>query len=108
MTKEEIEKYGYYIQVDEDRNFYPFRMPNTIVTSTVYLIHPDGKREYIGYDSGAYYSDVSELEEEAIRRAQKYIEKEKSNKPDTKPLKTMPLPSFINKDWIGDEDDLQF
>lgn len=71
MEIEDIQKYGYDIDVDEYTNFYPFRYPNTIVTSVVYLIHPNGKREYIGEITDAYYDDTSDLEDEAIRRVQK-------------------------------------
>lgn len=75
MNKWEIERYGYHIDVVYDRDFMPFRMPNTIEYATVYLVHPNGKSEYVGSTSGAYSADTDWLEEEAVRIAEQYIAK---------------------------------
>lgn len=75
MTESEINRHGYRIEIDYDSDFMPFRMPNTIEYATAYLIHPNGRREYIDGTSGAWSVDTSWIREKAIRRAQEYIEK---------------------------------
>lgn len=75
MAESEINRHGYYVRIEYDRNFMPFRMPNTIEYATAYLIHPNGRYEYIDGTSGAWSADVSWIINEAIRRAQEYIEK---------------------------------
>ncbi len=73
MTVADIERHGYYIDVDHDVDFMPFRMPNCIEYAIVYLVHPDGYREYVGSTSGAYSADTSWIEDEAVRMAEQYI-----------------------------------
>ncbi len=73
MTVSDIERHGYYIDVDLDVDFMPFRMPNRIEYATVYLVHPDGYREYVDSTSGAYSADTSRIEDKAVRMAEQYI-----------------------------------
>lgn len=74
-TESEINRHGYRVEITYDRHFMPLCMPNTIEYATAYLRLPNGKREYIGYTSGAWSVDASWLRDKAIRRAQDYIEK---------------------------------
>lgn len=75
MTESEINRHGYRIEIARDIDFMPFRMPNTIEYATAYLIHPNGRREYIDSTSGAWSADTSWIKEKAIRRAQELIGK---------------------------------
>ncbi len=74
MTEAELNKHGIYIEIDIDRDFMPFRMPNTIEYATAYIV-VNGHREYVDSTSGAWSVDTSRLRDEAIRKAQKYVKK---------------------------------
>lgn len=74
MTEAELNKHGIYIEIDVDRDFMPFRMPNTIEYATAYIV-VNGRREYVDSTSGAWSVDTSWLKDEAIRQAEEYLRK---------------------------------
>lgn len=73
MTESEINCHGYHIDIEYRHYFMPFC--NMIEYASVYLIHPNGKREYIDYTGGGNIANTSWIRDKAIRRAQEHIKK---------------------------------